>query len=204
MPDRETHDHYFAPQPTSASDAREIVVALHDREFVFATDAGVFSHRFLDRGTRLLIEHLPLPLTGEVLDWGAGYGPIGVAVAALSPAARVLMVEINARAADLARRNAERNRAGSAEVVCGDAFEALGERRFDVVLTNPPIHAGKPVVMALIEDARGRLREGGELWMVVRTRDGARSYHARLAALFPDVQRVAMRGGYRVLRASRG
>ncbi len=191
-------EHYFSSQPTSAPAEGELAVVLRGREFRFRTDAGVFSHRFVDRGTRLLLKCLPLPMGGEVLDWGAGYGPIGVVVAALSPEARVMMVEVNERAAGLAQANAERNHAPNAEVVVGDAFEVLGDRGFDAVLTNPPIHAGKAVVSALIGDARARLRPGGRFWMVVRTQDGARSYERIMRELFGRVSLEDMRGGYRV------
>jgi len=167
----------------------------------FRTDTGVFSHRFLDRGTRLLLKSLPYPLEGEILDWGAGYGPIGVTVAVLSPEARVTMVEVNERAAALAQANAELNQAQNAEVVVGDAFNILGDRRFDAILTNPPIHAGKSVVCALIEDARSRLRPGGAFRTVVRTQDGAKSYQRLLGELFELVALEDMRGGYRVLCA---
>ncbi|HJN14454.1 MAG TPA: methyltransferase, partial [Armatimonadota bacterium] len=144
----------------------------------------------------------PLPLEGDVLDWGAGWGPIGTVIGALSPAAQVVMAEINERAAGLAQANADRNGALSVEVITGDALELAADRYFDVIVTNPPIHAGKKVIFNLIHDTRGRLRDGGDFWMVVRTRDGAKSYHALLDELYPHVERVAMRGGYRVLHAS--
>jgi len=197
-------EHYFSPQPSSASAEMELRLELCGRPFTFRTDAGVFSPHFLDRGTRLLLRSLPLPLQGDVLDWGAGYGPLGIVVAALSSAARVTMVEINERAAALARTNTELNHVTNAEVLAGDAFEVLGEREYDVILTNPPIHAGKPVVTALIEDSRRRLREGGEFWMVVRTQDGAKSYTRLLQELFSRVALEDMRGGYRALRAPVG
>jgi 16S rRNA (guanine1207-N2)-methyltransferase len=200
----EPPEHYFTPQPTSPSEESEFSVGLAGRRFTFRTDAGVFAHRFLDRGTRLLLASLPLPLRGEVLDWGAGYGAIGVVVAALSPEARVVMVEVNERAAALAQANAELNHVGNVELIAGDALRVLGERCFDAILTNPPIHAGKATVTALIEDARRRLRDTGEFWMVVRTQDGAKSYFRLLQELFPRVERVDMRGGYRVFRARVG
>jgi len=196
-------DHYFTPQPESESAEREITFAFGGRRFVFETDAGVFSHRFVDRGTTLLLSRLPLPLEGEVLDWGAGYGILGIVTAAFSPGARLLMVEINERAAALARRNVEANRVANAEVLVGDAFQVLGDRQFDAIITNPPIHAGKPVVAGVIRDAQARLRPGGELWMVVRTQDGAKSYFAILQDVFPGVERMGMRGGYRVFCATR-
>jgi 16S rRNA (guanine1207-N2)-methyltransferase len=200
----EPPEHYFTPQPTSPSEESEFSVRLGGRRFTFRTDAGVFAHRYLDRGTRLLLGSLPLPLQGDVLDWGAGYGAIGVVVAALSPDARVVMVEVNERAAALAEANAELNQVRNVEAIAGDALQVLGERRFDAILTNPPIHAGKATVTALIEDARRRLRDNGEFWMVVRTQDGAKSYFRLLQGLFPRVERVDMRGGYRVFRAGVG
>ncbi|MGQ9732586.1 MAG: class I SAM-dependent methyltransferase [Candidatus Zipacnadales bacterium] len=203
MATRYSPNHYFSRQPTSPSNPRRIVGVFQDRQFVFETDANVFSHCALDRGTRLLIDHLPLPMRGKILDWGTGYGPIGIVVAAFSPEAQVTMVEINERAAELARRNAELNQVRNVEVLCGDAFQVLGPQRFDTVLSNPPTHTGKAVVMALIEDVYERLSGQGQLWMVVRTRAGAKSYQARLSTLFTHVERVAMRGGYRLFRAVR-
>lgn len=194
-------DHYFSADPHSPSAEREVLLRTDEREFVFRTDAGVFSHRFIDRGTRLLISALPLPLAGDVLDWGAGYGPIGIVVAALSPDARVCMVEINGRAAALVEGNVQLNGVTNAEVLTGDAFEVLGDREFDFVITNPPIRAGKQAVRRLIRDARARLRRQGGLWMVVRTQAGAKSYLALLEELFARAERVAMKGGYRVYRA---
>ena len=194
-------EHYFSPQPSSPSAETELRVELRGRAFRFRTDAGVFSPHFVDRGTRLLLRALPLPVEGDILDWGAGYGPLGIVVAALSPAARVTMVEVNERAAGLARTNAELNQVSNAEVLVGDAFHVLGDREFDAILTNPPIHAGKPVVTALIEDSRRRLKEDGEFWMVVRTQDGAKSYLRLLQALFARVSLEDMRGGYRAFRA---
>jgi 16S rRNA (guanine1207-N2)-methyltransferase len=200
----EPPEHYFTPQPTSPSEESEFGLGLGGRRFTFRTDAGMFAHRFLDRGTRLLLGCLPLPLQGDVLDWGAGYGAIGVVVAASSPEARVVMVEVNERAAALARANAELNQVRNVEVIAGDALRVLGERCFDAIITNPPIHAGKATVAALIEDARRRLRDNGEFWMVVRTRDGAKSYLRILQELFARAERVDMRGGYRVFRACVG
>jgi 16S rRNA (guanine1207-N2)-methyltransferase len=200
--DERRGEHYFSTDPQSASAERELVATFHGRQFVFRTDAGVFAQRFIDRGTRLLLSSLPVPFEGDVLDWGAGYGPIGVAVAALSPQSHVLMVEINERAASLAARNLLLNGVRNAEVLVGDALGVLGERQFDVVISNPPVRAGKQVLGCLIRDARARLRAGGQFWLVIRTQAGAKSYLALLQELFARAERVAMRGGYRVLRAA--
>jgi 16S rRNA (guanine1207-N2)-methyltransferase len=122
-------------------------------------------------------------------------------VAAFSGEAHVVMAEVNERAADLARRNADRNRVTNIEILPGDAFATLGARRFDAILTNPPIHAGKATVLRLIEDAHQRLTAGGALWMVIRTHAGAKSYFTALQARFGDARHLDTRGGYRVFRA---
>ena len=198
MPDA---DHYYSSRPSSGSSERRLTVDVCGRRFAFRTDAGTFSHRFLDRGTRLLLATLPLPLQGDVLDWGAGWGAIGTVVGAISPNARVVMVEVNTRAAALAEVNAGTNGAANARVIAGDGLDMPLDLRFDFVITNPPIRAGKRVVAALLRDTRERLYEGGEFWMVVRTSDGARSYRTLLEGLYPRVEQAAMRGGYRVFRA---
>jgi 16S rRNA (guanine1207-N2)-methyltransferase len=202
MSEKPSSNQYFTPRPESEPAERDLELLFGERRFVLRTDAGVFSPRFVDRGTSVLLSALPLPMEGDLLDWGAGYGPIGIAVAAFSPEARVVMVEINERAAGLAEHNRRANAAVNAEVVVGDAFEVLGDRRFDAIIANPPIHAGKTVVTALIRDAHERLRPGGQLWLVIQTRAGAKTYHALLQKLFARAERVAMRGGYRVLRAT--
>lgn len=198
------HDHYFSPRPSAPERRRQFRVRLRGEEFVFVTDAGVFSRDRVDAGTKLLIERIELPLEGVFLDLGAGYGPIGIALARLRPNAQVVMVEINERAAELAAENARWNGVRNAEVVPGDALEALGERRFDVVATNPPIRAGNAVVEALIAEAAGRLEPRGSFWLVARTRQGAGSMKLMVEARFGHARLRARGAGYRLFEATRG
>jgi len=196
-------EHYFSAQPQAARRPRTVTVALRGREYVFVTDAGVFSRGRVDKGTRLLIEHLPLPAAGPVLDLGCGYGPVGVVVAAESPAARVLMVDVNERAVALARENLARNGIGNASAVVGDGFGPAAGRKFSLIVSNPPIRAGKRVVYRWVEEAYRHLEPGGRLLMVARTSQGARSLAQHMAAVFGNVREVAKGGGYRVLEAVR-
>ncbi|RLI32288.1 hypothetical protein DRO56_03765, partial [Candidatus Bathyarchaeota archaeon] len=82
---------------------------LRGLEFEFLTASGVFSHRRIDPGTRLLIEAMVLPEEGTFLDLGCGYGPIGIVAARLRPQALVYMTDVNRRALALAEENAQRN-----------------------------------------------------------------------------------------------
>src|SRR5690625_4947250 len=103
-------EHYYTPRPTAPSRPGEVTASLRGLSLSFTTDAAVFSKGKVDKGTRLLIERLPLPVVDDALDLGCGYGPVGLVVAALSPEARVWLVDVNERAVALAATNARRNR----------------------------------------------------------------------------------------------
>ncbi len=196
-------EHYFTARPRTASRPEETAETLRGRAYVFLTDAGVFSKGRVDKGTRLLIERLPLPAYGDVLDLGCGYGPIGLVIAAESPDARVLMIDVNQRAVELARANLARNGVRNAEAVAGDGFDAAGARRFSLIVSNPPIRAGKRVVYAWVEEAHRRLLPGGRLVMVARTSQGAKSLARKMEEVFGAVRELGKGGGYRVLEAVR-
>lgn len=196
-------EHYYTVKPQAAHRPGEVTETLRGRKYVFFTDAGVFSKGRVDLGTRLLIEHLPLPAAGLALDLGCGYGPIGLVIAAESPAAHVIMVDVNERAAELARRNLERNGVRNAEVLAGDGFAAVGSRRFKLIVSNPPIRAGKRVVYPWVDEARERLEPGGRLLMVARTSQGAKTLAKKMADVFGNVTEVAKGSGYRVLASVR-
>jgi len=177
---------------------------LRGHDFEFLTASGVFSHRRVDTGTRLLVESMRLPAEGEALDLGCGYGPIGIAAAKLEPRLQVWMTDVNQRAVALAEENARRNRVGNVRLLAGSLYEGLEGRSFDVILTNPPISAGiGKVVEPLIEGSVRHLKPGGSLQMVVRTTKGGSSLKALLEHHYGGLEVVARRSGYRVLKAGR-
>ncbi|OUM99303.1 MAG: hypothetical protein BAA04_04065 [Firmicutes bacterium ZCTH02-B6] len=196
-------EHYFTERPRAEHRPLEIRENLFGRPFMFVTDAAVFSRRRLDPGTRLLIEHLPLPVTGNALDLGCGYGPVGIVIASLSPEARVWMVDINERAVELAKRNAAANRVANVEVRQGDGFTPVVGIAFSLIASNPPIRAGKRVVYAWVEQAYAHLEPGGRLVMVARTSQGARTLARHMEAVFGNVREIAKGSGYRVIQAVR-
>jgi len=156
----------------------------------------------VDRGSRLLAENVAIGDSDEVLDWGCGWGLVGIVVGRIWPDAHVTMIDVNERACDLARANARANKARNVEVVCGDAAEVLAERGFDAILLNPPISAGRKQVLAVFDWCAAHLAEGGTLWMVAATRKGAKTLGRLLGERFRDVQQVALGGGFRVYAAT--
>lgn len=194
------NEHYYSRNPKSTHDLREFNTEISGIKFHFTTDASVFAKRMIDYGTRLLIEHLPFPLYGNVLDVGCGYGPIGLTVAALSPEAAVTMIDVNKRALELSRLNAVHNKIDHVEILESDGLAAVSERHFDWILTNPPIRAGKRVVHSIFEQARQHLSSQGQFWLVIQKKQGAPSAIKKLETLFTNVDVVGRSKGYAIIR----
>lgn len=195
-------DHYYTANPASAHDERRVALTALGNELVFTTDAGVFSRDGLDKGTEALLNALPEPMEGRVLDLGCGWGPVGVALGKKYPALEIVMTDINQRAAELARRNLAANGV-RAQVVQGDGFAAV-EGSFDTILTNPPIRAGKAVIYALFREARARLNPGGALYIVIRKQQGAPSALKFLREVYAEAEVIDRSGGFHVIRARDG
>lgn len=173
---------------------------LPDLHLELDTDAGVFSAGRIDPGTQLLLETAPAPpQAGNLLDLGAGYGPLALVMAARSPRAAVWAVDINQRALGLCARNAVR--AGLGNVRCAAPGDLALPATVDAIWSNPPLRIGKQALHTLLETWLGRLAPGGFAHLVVARNLGADSLHRWLAGAGWPVTRVAARSGYRVLAA---
>lgn len=196
--------HYYDPNPSAAHDRQRIAEEIRGTRLSFMTDAGVFSKRGIDFGSRLLIENLTLQSGAErLLDVGCGYGPIGLFAAKLYSQLTVTMLDINERAVALARENARSNHIDNVEVLRSDLFSALGDRRFDVIVSNPPIRAGKETVHRIFEGAAERLVSDGHLWIVIQKKQGAPSALKKLQSLFPKVELTDKNKGYHIYCAQK-
>ena len=194
-------DHYWSERPQVGHRRREIEETLRGQHYRFVTDAGVFSGRRVDRGSRLLIKTMQIDDGEIVLDLGCGYGAIGIAAAALTPHGKVYLVDPNQRAVDLAKENLELNGIENAEVRAGEACQPVADLIFDVILTNPPIRAGRRVLFGMMEEACQCLREAGRFCLVARTKQGVKTLAGGMARKFAQVEEVAKGGGYRVILA---
>ncbi|WP_324669757.1 class I SAM-dependent methyltransferase [Geochorda subterranea] len=194
------NEHYFTREPASPHRPAEVVFEWRDVRLRLHTDRGMFSYRRIDPGTRLLATQFVPDGPGRVADLGAGYGALGLMLAARFPDLSMVMVEINQRAARLCRANAARNGL-RAQVLVGDGLAALGPGSLDAVVTNPPVRAGRSVIYRWMQQAAQALRPGGTFWMVVRTRQGAASLARAVEARIGPVELMERGGGYRVFRA---
>jgi 16S rRNA (guanine1207-N2)-methyltransferase len=193
---------YFTDQPAAQHRPGTVHVVLPDLHLELATDSGVFSPGRLDPGTRLLLEAAPPPpADGDLLDLGAGYGPLALVLAAKSPRARIWALEVNRRAIDLCQRNAVS--AGLANVRCLEPDDARLPGSFQLIWSNPPIRIGKQALHAMLSRWLSRLAEGASAYLVVQRNLGSDSLQRWLAGAGWEATRVAARAGYRLLQVRR-
>ena len=197
-------DHYFSPHPRGRGGRRTLSVILRGRQVKLTTEAGVFSRRRVDSGTRLLIEKMEINPADRVLDLGCGYGVVGLVAAGLATQGRVTLVDVNQRAVDLARANLRANGVNNAEAIAGDGFAPVAGRSFDVIALNPPIRAGLAVIHRLIDESLQHLLDGGRLYLVGRTKQGVIRLAAKMREVFGNAEEIAKGGGYRLYLSQRG
>ncbi|MBR2567480.1 MAG: class I SAM-dependent methyltransferase [Paenibacillus sp.] len=194
-------NHYYSDKPQTAHDRKTTEVVLRGYSLRLVTDAGVFSKNGIDYGSRVLIDAMELQSGAQVLDVGCGYGPIGLTAAKLVPDGHVTMIDINERAVELSRENAKENGISNVTIMQSNLLTGIKQHDFDVILTNPPIRAGKETVHAIFEQSYLHLKTGGALWIVIQKKQGAPSAKAKLESLFTRVEEVTKDKGYRIFKA---
>ena len=190
----------------------DVVVGDHSIEVVPVP--GVFGEYRVDAGTALLLqthEHWPTEGVERVVDIGCGTGILGIAAALVTGAPNLVLMDDSDAAAEAAELTVDANETLLAQVDvtiatghdAGQIAEAFGRTDADLVIINPPFHAGHTmsddVAWNMIRAARHLLSGGGELWLV-----GNRNlaYHAKLKRSFSVVETVASNATFVVLRAA--
>ncbi|MGO3324875.1 MAG: class I SAM-dependent methyltransferase [Streptococcus thermophilus] len=191
---------YYAETPDAAHDIHDLNVSLLGQSFHFYTDAGVFSKKMVDYGSQVLLNALDLERGKNLLDVGCGYGPLGISLAKVQ-GVQSTMIDINSRAIDLAKKNAERNGV-VAHIFQSNIYENVSEK-FDYIISNPPIRAGKKVVHEIIEGAFDHLNQGGSLTIVIQKKQGAPSAKVKMENVFGNAEIIRKDKGYYILRSEK-
>lgn len=157
---------------------------IFDKEFCFNTDNGVFSKSKLDFGTRCLLENLPLEeIKGEILEVGCGYGVIPIILTRIVDKIESFdAVDVNKRALHLAEMNKKENFAPKVNFFLSNCYKNIN-KKYDVIISNPPIRAGKNIVYEIVMNARNYSKEDGKLFIVINKDQGAKS-------LYKDLEKV--------------
>jgi 16S rRNA G1207 methylase RsmC len=190
--------HYFDPAPAVASRPRTVFLHAGEVDLELQADRGVFGSRAVDLGTLQLLREAPAPpQAGDILDLGAGYGPIAIALARQAPRARVWAVDVNERALELTRANAQT--ANTQNVVAALPDDVPEDVRFAAVYSNPPVRVGKAPLHELLMTWLPRLEPGAEAYLVVQRNLGSDSLAVWLGTQGYEVRRLKSKKGYRIL-----
>ena len=162
--------HYFTNDYVESKEVKTKCM-IKNTELTLITDNGVFSKKGLDFGTRTLLETIE-DIKGEVLDFGCGYGPIGIYIKKTYET-EVDAVDINERALNLAKKNAELNKT-NINIFESNIYENIN-KKYDYIITNPPIRVGKKILYQILFEAKNYLKENGELWLVIHKDQGAKT-----------------------------
>ena len=194
--------HYFVNDDKVASKPRKVVYSINGVDFSLESDNGVFSKNDLDKGSELLIETLlPINLGKALLDLGCGIGVIGLTLAYFHPTLNVCLTDVNTRALGLCNANAKKLRLSQKVTILQSDVYTKVEGKFDSIVSNPPIRAGKKVTYEIYKGALEHLNNGGSLYIVIRKQQGALSVKSYLEQLFGNVTVLAREKGYYILQA---
>jgi 16S rRNA (guanine1207-N2)-methyltransferase len=198
-------EHYFSELPESALKFRKIRVPLASQIYELTTSNGIFSPERIDAGTQVLLSNTPpAPPGGNLLDLGCGWGPIALTLALQSPHATIWAVDVNSRALDLVRRNAEA--IGLTNINAVTPEDVPADVSFMTIRSNPPIRVGKNELHGMLEFWLPRLDPDSDAWLVVQRNLGSDSLHHWLEGWLPadfTISRAATNKGYRVLKVRR-
>ena len=197
--------HYFIKDDALSQKRHDIEYCFKGERFRFVSSAGVFSKDGVDHATGLLLNAIPpLEKNAALLDMGCGYGCIGI-VLARTYGVRLTQADVNETAVELTRVNCKRHGVES-DVWLSDCFDGIGDRKFDVITLNPPIHAGKAVTYRMYEQSVEYLNSGGRLYVVTLKKHGAESTLAKLCEVYGSgmCSVVYKKKGYYVFECVRG
>ena len=165
-----------------------------------------FSKTGMDFGSMLLVETVlneNKDFSGSVLDLGCGYGPIGIIIAKLLNKTDVTMSDVNERSLEFCAMNVKENKVDDrTKIIKSSGFENINGK-YDIIVTNPPIRAGKDTVFSFYEGAYDHLNEGGKLYVVIQKKQGAPSTKTKIESLFNNCETVNKKSGYFIFLAKK-
>ncbi|MGA9102760.1 class I SAM-dependent methyltransferase [Aeromicrobium sp.] len=194
-------EHYFSNKPTAEERRRRVRFSAWGNDLELATSSGVFAGEGLDKATAILLRQTspPKPDT-TVLDLGCGWGPIACAMAVASPEATVWATDVNERALEMTRLNAE-SMGVDMRVEKPEDFPV--RLKFDEIWSNPPIRIGKAALHKLLLEWLPRLKPDGRAHLVVGKNLGADSLQRWLDEQGWPTDRMAAEQSFRVLAVHR-
>ncbi len=169
----------------------------HD-EYEFFSSSGVFSKDKVDKASLLLATKATLPLKGKVLDLGCGIGVIGILLKKRNKNLEITFSDVNERALKLTRMNLEKN--NTEGIVKKSHLYNNIKDEYDLIISNPPIAAGRELCYKLIQDSKKHLKKEGSLQIVARHKKGGEMLSKKIKEVFNNCEEVGRSSGFRIYK----
>lgn len=195
-------NHYYTKNPESISQQKHWTYRLKGNTLSFTSDNGVFSKNTVDFGSELLVESYDIPeqfQKASLLDIGCGYGTMGLAYGKAYPELSIEMIDVNERALVLAQENSKKNGIHNVDIHESNLYDSVKKSQYEIIISNPPIRAGKIVVHTILEKAYDYLAENGQLVIVIQKKQGAPSAQKKMEEVFGNCERIQWDKGYWIL-----
>lgn len=189
---------YFEKEPQSASNVFSFTYFFQQKKYTFTSDNGVFSKKQVDYGTHVLLKSIITIPFSTALDMGCGIGIIGICLGRENPNAQIEMADINRRSLQLAEDNIHKNEVKNCIVIESNLYQNLTSQ-YDLIVSNPPIRAGKKTVHQIVEEAIFHLKENGSIAVVIQKKQGAMSLYKKMEEIFGNIEVLSKDKGYYVL-----
>lgn len=192
---------YFDNNENLRSELRDVYYTYNNETFKFKSDLGIFSKDKIDEGSKVLVETYLKYGKSDIkgLDMGCGVGFIGIVLSKLKNIS-FDMVDVNNRAIHLTNMNIKSNKI-NANVFVSDMYDKINDK-YDLIITNPPIRAGKGVYLTILNSSFNYLTEDGELWFVMRNNHGVKTVVSNLNKEY-HAEILKRDRGYYVVRVTR-
>ena len=193
--------HYFINDPNLKSNKKQVKYTFLGKEIILNSDNGVFSKDRIDFGTNVLLNSLEdLSAIKSVLDVGCGIGIIGISLASKYNNLNVQMVDVNEKAVSLTNENIILNKLKNCKSYVSNVYSEVNDS-FDMIISNPPIRAGKEIVHKIASDAKDHLNDKGFFYAVVQKKQGADSFKKKLEEVYGNVEIVNKDSGYIIFKS---
>lgn len=193
--------HYFINDPNLKSNKKQVKYTFLGKEIILNSDNGVFSKDRIDFGTNILLNSIEdLSTIKSVLDVGCGIGIIGISLASKYNNLNVQMVDVNEKAVSLTNENIILNKLKNCKSYVSNVYSEVNDS-FDMIISNPPIRAGKEIVHKIASEAKEHLNDKGFFYAVVQKKQGADSFKKKLEEVYGNVEIVNKDSGYIIFKS---
>lgn len=150
---------------------RQVTFRYMRQELQFNLSQSLFSSADVDIGSRFLLrtiaKNIEITEISSMLDIGCGVGVLGLSLKRINPAMQLISQDRDALAVTFTKQNAALNDMEGVVAQGGLAFDAIGEQKFDLIVSNLPGKAGHAVLQDMLRRMPAYLSDLGVAAVVI-------------------------------------